>query len=917
MKPGLSYWGAVLLLAGAAASGQVIISDNYNVTTSGTGFGLNAGVNTGINPPATRLTGTAAANLRYLQTFTSKPASQFDINGSRLRVVKDPTTSVSGRFTISANGSTAFDFAPALGTLAATPAKPVAYDLKISMRNDATTSSRFSFALTTVEGDAYTWDFGVQLYRANSADTLYTIQRRINNLSSGVADMNLAITTAGAVKSTVNFLIHVTDAGAESGANYHSRVQVSIDGGSSWIYDTRSDSSLPNGFRFDGPGRYVDFDVAGNLSDSVYYDNFSIVPAPVSATLISPQSNTPNLGASPILTAAVSNQASGAVTVSFYGREAATPFPGKDFLIAALPDTQNYAREAAGNGDAVKEEWFAQTDWLVANRVSRNVAYVAHLGDVVQNGDIKNGSQNNTEWRNATNAMYRLENPIKTLLADGIPYGVAVGNHDEEPIGDENGTSTHYNQYFGISHFKDRSYYGGHYGDDNDSHFDLFSVSGLDFIVFYFQYGRYGSGVLDWANDVLATNQDRRVIVVTHYVANDTSPYNFSAQGSALYDGLKGNTNFFMMLGGHVFNNDGESTRSDTFQGRTVRTFVSDFQGLMNGGNGYMRLMYFSPSNNTVNIKTYSPWLNQYLTDADSQITFSYDMQTALGPGSSGTPYTLLGTYSNVAPGSVLSCPFPALDPNTTYEWYVRVADAAGNAAISTTGRFATGTNSPPTVTNRVVTVAADQPTLLSLYATDRNGDYLTLWTKTPPVHGTTSDSDAVQGTFTYIPARGFSGVDHFTYQASDGMTNSLVATVMLTVTAPADANTNGLPDAWEASYGITDPSGDADHDGQSNFAEYLAGTNPTNAASVLKVIAADYDPDGPFTLTWSSVGGTRYRVQYSNGDANGGVNGAFTDIVRDIDSEFDLSPYGTASTQSFSLASTNTARYYRIQVVR
>ena len=82
-------------------------------------------------------------------------------------------------------------------------------------------------------------------------------------------------------------------------------------------------------------------------------------------------------------------------------------------------------------------------------------------------------------------------------------------------------------------------------------------------------------------------------------------------------------------------------------------------------------------------------------------------------------------------------------------------------------------------------------------------------------------------------------------------------------------------------------------------------------------MLSAEQDPDGPFTLTWSSVGGTRYRVQYSNGDTGGGVDGPFGDIVRSIDDEMDPSPYGTASTQSFSLPSTNTARFYRIQVVR
>lgn len=71
------------------------------------------------------------------------------------------------------------------------------------------------------------------------------------------------------MKSLVNFLIRVTDAGAESGTSCHSRVRVSMDGGSTWIYDTSTDGDLPNGFRLDGPGRYIDFDVAGNLSASV------------------------------------------------------------------------------------------------------------------------------------------------------------------------------------------------------------------------------------------------------------------------------------------------------------------------------------------------------------------------------------------------------------------------------------------------------------------------------------------------------------------------------------------------------------------------------------------------------------------------------------------------------------------------
>ncbi|HRZ92214.1 MAG TPA: hypothetical protein P5022_04850, partial [Candidatus Paceibacterota bacterium] len=57
---------ALAIIPRVAAPGQIlIVADDYNVTGQGTGFALDAGVNTGINPPATRLTGLAAPNLRY------------------------------------------------------------------------------------------------------------------------------------------------------------------------------------------------------------------------------------------------------------------------------------------------------------------------------------------------------------------------------------------------------------------------------------------------------------------------------------------------------------------------------------------------------------------------------------------------------------------------------------------------------------------------------------------------------------------------------------------------------------------------------------------------------------------------------------------------------------------------------------
>jgi len=124
------------------------------------------------------------------------------------------------------------------------------------------------------------------------------------------------------------------------------------------------------------------------------------------------------------------------------------------------------------------------------------------------------------------------------------------------------------------------------------------------------------------------------------------------------------------MLCGHV---PGEGRRQDTFNGNTVHTMLSDYQGRTAGGNGWLRILEFSPANNEIRVKTYSPWLNQFENDADSEFNLPYDMNAA-------PQFQVIGTASNVPSGSTASFSWPGLATDTAYEWYATVSDGSATS---------------------------------------------------------------------------------------------------------------------------------------------------------------------------------------------------------------------------------------------
>jgi predicted Zn-dependent protease len=125
------------------------------------------------------------------------------------------------------------------------------------------------------------------------------------------------------------------------------------------------------------------------------------------------------------------------------------------------------------------------------------------------------------------------------------------------------------------------------------------------------------------------------------------------------------------------------------------------------------------------------------------------------------------------------------------------------------------------------------------------------------------------------------------------------------------DYNFDGLDDVFQRTYfpvftaTNAAPTADPDGDGMNNLAEYIAGTNPTNAASVFKLLSPTNSHSGT-AVRWLSVAGRNYQVFSRTNLASGSWQSNGTAVVA----------AGT-NAQYLDLGGTNGVRFYRVQVLQ
>ena len=371
--------------------------------------------------------------------------------------------------------------------------------------------------------------------------------------------------------------------------------------------------------------------------------------------------------------------------VTFEGRAAgAGSADNAPFTMVAIPDLQNYTYS---NRQGTISQ---QTNWIVNSRSDLNTAMVVQVGDLVSNAD------NATQWTYTSDGL-------KVLDDARVPNTVLPGNHDFDV---STGDYPLYNQFFPVSRYANANWtpstarYGGYMGQnlfgpdsvnrDNMNNFALFAASGRDFLVLNLEWDPPRAAV-EWAAKVLDAYPDRTAIVATHAfldLSGERFPFAGRPGGTsaqALWtDLISKKCSIKLVVSGHAHDGDrSEASRTDANQcGQPVHQILTDYQSRPNGGDGWLRYYTFDPAAQTMTAKTYSPKLNRYETDADSQFTLPFTMPA---PATGFQPIKTVQVDS----GSVAQAPWSGLHPTGNYEWRVKVSDGQ-DTVVSPTWSFNT-----------------------------------------------------------------------------------------------------------------------------------------------------------------------------------------------------------------------------------
>ena len=257
----------------------------------------------------------------------------------------------------------------------------------------------------------------------------------------------------------------------------------------------------------------------------------------------------------------------------------------KAFTIAWISDTQVYTA-------ADSDTFGRMTQWIADTQAEYNTVMTVHTGDIVYNAFRE------YEWQNSVAAFAKLPEDMHILTA--------AGNHDQLPP-DDKGTPY-------LDHRPDTDFDPARaYDKTGLSYYMTFETGGVSILVLSLAYGQEVEA-FDWVNAVCKQYADHYAILCLH---NYMDLGGYSSVGRRLIKSvIPQSPNIRVVLCGHErgmqYFAETPDDNADGTPDRTVHQMMMNVQDDMDNGIGYLRLLRFDPTADTIEVVTYSPILDRY-----------------------------------------------------------------------------------------------------------------------------------------------------------------------------------------------------------------------------------------------------------------------------------------------------------------
>jgi type 1 glutamine amidotransferase len=300
------------------------------------------------------------------------------------------------------------------------------------------------------------------------------------------------------------------------------------------------------------------------------------------------------------------------------------------FTLAVIPDSQ---QEVLQPGDGRLGQ---RLEWLAANQAALNLKMVLHVGDLLN-------------WDTPDHAQYeRASTALAVLDRAGIPYAVALGNHDTAATtvggsaapGKVNtnlrNTAT-FNHYFPTTRFQALG--GTQETGKVDNAYHTFSAGGLDWLVLNLELWPR-DGAVNWAAEVLRSHPHHNVIVLTHSHLNARSAIEQTQGGYGdnspqyVFDHLlKEHANVRLVFSGHV---GSHGYRKDAgTHGNDIHQFLQCYHD--NSANP-VRLFEIDTRQGTIQTRVFCPSTGHDKNDGSALTITNIDWVIPASPSRAGVP---------------------------------------------------------------------------------------------------------------------------------------------------------------------------------------------------------------------------------------------------------------------------------------